>query len=321
MKIAVIGGGRNDEHLVSLASAAGIAHAARQVGWETVALTIDEDGTWRDRQGAELSPSRAVGQLTQCDVVFPALHGVHGEDGAVAGLLELCGVPFVGSPVRAGAIGMDKWLTKLVATAVGIRTAEGVVVPPGTSSPVVRLPLPVVVKPATGGSSNGVSVVGQRAELSTAIADARRAGATVLVEEYVRGREVDVAVFRDATGQLRLGSTLEIGVEAGGVFGRAAKYDGTARFTLPADLSASEHHAIRESAAAMYDAMECSGVARFDFFVTDTGLVLNEVNTSPGMTEQSQVPRMFAAVGMAYPQLIAELVAAARVPEPIGITA
>ena len=321
MKIAVIGGGRNDEHLVSLASAAGIAHAVRQLGWETVALTIDEDGVWRDRSGAVLSSSRAVEQLMRCDVAFPALHGVHGEDGAVAGLLELCGITYVGSPVRAGAIGMDKWLTKLVAAAIGIRAADGILVPPGATTPTMRIPLPVVVKPATGGSSNGVSVVMDPSELHGSIADARRSGATVLVEEYVRGREVDIAVFRDATGQLRLGSTLEIGVRAGGVFGREAKYDGTARFTLPAEISPSDDEAIRAAASALYNAMECSGVARFDFFVTDAGPVLNEVNTSPGMTEQSQVPRMFAAVGTGYPQLIAELVEAARVTEPMGATA
>ncbi|MFK4790073.1 D-alanine--D-alanine ligase [Microbacterium sp. ZW T5_56] len=320
MRVAVIGGGRNDEHVVSLASAAGVSYAVQLLGWESVALTIDDAGAWRDRHGATLSAARAIALMSECDVAYPALHGVHGEDGAVAGLLDLCSIPYVGSPVRAGAIGMDKWLTKLVAAALGIRTAAGVLLTPDAPA-AVAMPLPVVVKPASGGSSNGVSVVTDSAQLPDAIAHARQSGETVLVEEYVRGREVDIAVFRDATGRLRLGSTLEIGVEDGGVFGRDAKYDGTARFTLPAEISSAEDAAIRAVASSLYEAMGCSGVARFDFFVTDTGPVLNEVNTSPGMTEQSQVPRMFAAVGVEYPQLIAELVAAAHVTEPIGIPA
>lgn len=279
-----------------------------------LALTIAKDGGWRGEDGGEVSASGAVELLTACDLAFPVLHGVNGEDGAIAGFLELTGVPYVGSPVGAGAVGMDKWVTKLVAGSLGIATARARVVGRGAaddpSTP--GLEPPFVVKPAAGGSSDGVSVVPDRDGVAAAVATARGFGSTVLIEEYVRGREVDVAVFRDRDGAVRLGATLEIGVPRGGVFGRRQKYDGSAVFTLPAPLDPHDEQAIRRCAVLLYDALGCRGVARFDFFVTAAGVVLNEVNTSPGMTERSQVPLMFAAVGLDYVALVAALLATAE---------
>lgn len=310
-RVAVVGGGANDEHDVSLASAAAVVRAVRALGLMAVPLTIDRRGGWQLDAHRPLLPAQAIAQLASCDVAFPVLHGVDGEDGAVAGLLRLTGVPFVGSPVRAGALGMDKWVTKLVAEALGIRTAPGAIV--GDASDVERLQLepPFVVKPTTGGSSNGVSVVQEAGQLEAAIAAAQSAGGAALVEAFVDGREVDIALFRDSDGELRAGSTLEIAVADGGVFGREQKYDGSAEFTLPARITADEHAAVDRAARALYDTLGCSGVARFDFFVTASGVVLNEVNTAPGFTEQSQVPRMFAATGLDYPGLVAELLDAA----------
>ena len=276
-----------------------------------VPLTIAEDGTWRDEHGTVLPAHYAVGAITGCDVAFPALHGIHGEDGAIAGLLDLCGVPCAGSPVRAGALGMDKHATKLIAESLGIATARSRLVLPGRRATETGCGVPLVVKPTTGGSSNGVFVVTDPDSLADTVEQARRFGDAVLIEEYVVGREVDIAVFRDRTGALRLGAALEIGVPAGGVFGAAEKYDGSAQFTVPAPIDDTETAAIREAAARLYDALGCAGVARFDFFLTESGPILNEVNTAPGMTEQSQVPRMYAAVGLGYAELIAELIDAA----------
>jgi D-alanine-D-alanine ligase len=313
-RVAVIGGGANDEHDVSIASAAAVVRAVRALGLTAVPLTIDRRGGWHLEDGA-VSPAAAVACLAGCDAAFPVLHGVDGEDGAIAGLLRLTGVPFVGSPVRAGALGIDKWVTKLVAEALGIRTAPGVLVGGHVEDRTggTRLPFdpPFVVKPTTGGSSNGVSVVRDPARFAAAVEDARSAGGVALAEAFVSGREVDIALFRDRDGVLRAGSTLEIAVADGGVFGREQKYDGSASFTLPARVTADEAAAIDRAARALYDALGCAGVARFDFFVTADGVVLNEVNTAPGFTEQSQVPRMYAATGLDYPGLVAALLDAA----------
>lgn len=315
-RVAVIGGGISDEHEVSIASAASVVRAVAALGLEAVPFTIARDGRWLTDDGHRLPAHEALARIADCDLAFPVLHGVDGEDGAIAGLLRMAGIPFVGAPVRAGALGMDKWATKLIADDLGIATSRGALAG-GWAAPVgaafaSELRPPLVVKPTTGGSSNGVFVVADRSDLVATVEQARAYGDTVLVEEYVRGREVDIAVFRDASGGLRVGSTLEIGVVPGGVFDRAEKYDGSAEFTIPASLDPREEGAIRQAAVLLYEALGCAGVARFDFFATDDGVVLNEVNTSPGMTEQSQVPRMYAAVGLDYAGLVGELIAAPR---------
>lgn len=310
-RVTVIGGGANDEHEVSLASAAAVTRALRSLGDDAVPLTIGRDGTWRHTDGPPLTPADAVAVLTGCDAAFPVLHGVHGEDGAVAGLLTMTGVPNVGSPVRAGALGMDKWVTKTIAEALGIRTAPGALLRAGEPVGAPPVPLPAVVKPATGGSSNGVTVVRQTSDFAAAVEVARAAGDDVLVEGFVTGREVDIAVHRDRAGSLCLGATLEIGVADGSVFDRDQKYDGSADFTVPARLYYDDHQALVDAATTLYAVLGCAGVARFDFFVTADGVVLNEVNTAPGFTEQSQVPRMYAATGTSYAALVDTLVSVA----------
>lgn len=310
LRIAVIGGGANDEHDVSLASAAATVRAVIGLGLEVASLTISRDGGWLLTGGETITPSEAVKVLTTCDAVIPVLHGIDGEDGAIAGFARMIGIPVVGSPVRAGALGMDKWVTKTLAEALGIQTAPGVLIRREDDS-ALPLALPFVVKPTTGGSSNGVSVVHDIADYPAALAAARDAGTDVLLERFITGREVDIAVFRDVTGALRTGDTLEIGVQPGDVFGRTQKYDGTAAFAIPARISPAEHAEVERAATMLYAALGCAGVARFDFFVTDDGVILNEVNTAPGFTERSQVPQMFAAMGLPYIELVSELITAA----------
>jgi D-alanine--D-alanine ligase len=306
-RVAVIGGGANDEHDVSLASAVAVTRAVQALGLDAVSVTIDRSGRWHHTGGIAMTPAEAVAVLTSCDVAFPVLHGVNGEDGAIAGLLAMTGVPLVGSPVRAGALATDKWVTKIIAEAIGIRTAPATLIRDGADAMSVGMLPPFVVKPTTAGSSNGVSVVRNSAELPSAIDHALSAGHAALVETFVDGREVDVAVFRDRNGILHFGATLEISVAEGGVFDRAQKYDGTASFTVPARITADEHTAIEQAARSLYVTLGCTGIARFDFFVTANGVVLNEVNTAPGFTEHSQVPRMYAATGLSYVALVAAL--------------
>jgi len=308
-KVLVIGGGQNVEHEVGLASAAAVAAALRMGDHRVTCVTIDREGIWRtEGMAAAATPAesiaRAMPLLAEADVVFPAVHGALGEDGALAALCALAGVRVVGSGLRAGAIGMDKWATKLVADAVGLRTAPGRVVGADDIGD-VEFAAPVV-KPVSSGSSHGVALVREEAELLPALRAAARLDRRILVEELVHGREIDVAVLCESGGIRWAAPPLEI--HTAGLFDTATKYDGTARFTVPARLSTDEHAALRRAALAMFDALGCGGLARMDFFLTDDGPVLNEVNTMPGLTAASQAPRMFAAAGVPYPELIARLV-------------
>ncbi|MFC7497369.1 MULTISPECIES: D-alanine--D-alanine ligase family protein [unclassified Nocardioides] len=308
-RVAVIGGGQNCEHDVSLASAASVAAALEPSRYDAVPLTIGRDGTWRDRGLRPIGLSGAAQVLRGCDVVFPVVHGPRGEDGALAALCELAGLPYVGSGVRPGAIAMDKWATKLVAGAAGLATAPGLLVTAATAAH-LRWTHPVVVKPVAAGSSRGVSLVRSADALRPALDAALALDDRALVEDVVVGREIDVAVLRCADGTLLAAPALEIVVD--GLFDYDAKYGGHADFRVPARLTEVDAKALEDAALTAYDALGCSGVARVDFFLTEDGPVLNEVNTAPGMTQHSQVPRMFAAAGLSYPALLDELVRGAH---------
>ncbi len=305
LRIAVIGGGQNCEHEVSLASAAAVADALSSDGHDVVRLTIGRDGTWYRDGGHPLGLAGAVHVLRSCTVALPALHGPRGEDGTVAALCELATVPYVGSGVAAGALAMDKWATKLVADALGIATAPGHLLTAGTAASYTWTH-PVVVKPVAAGSSRGVALVRSSEELAPALANALALDSRVLVEDLVIGREIDLAVLGRPDGSRVVAPALEI--VADGVFDYDSKYDGTADFRIPAVLADTELVALEGAAVAVYDALGCAGVARVDFFLTADGPVLNEVNTMPGFTEQSQVPKMFAAAGTSYVELLDLLV-------------
>ncbi|MFJ4845501.1 D-alanine--D-alanine ligase family protein [Streptomyces sp. NPDC088733] len=321
VRVAVIGGGRNCEHEVSLATAASVRSALDPAVYDVLALTIGRDGRWQDASGRPLaataaeSVSAALTLLAGCDVAFPAVHGPYGEDGTLAALLDLADVPYVGSGVRGGALAMDKWATKLVAEAVGVAVAPGLLVTADDADQVV-FDGAVVVKPVAAGSSHGVSLVTRASELAPALAEALRLDERVLVEQLVVGREVDLAVLRRADGGLTVGPPLEIVLDEGRLFDTEQKYDGGARFLIPAPLTTDEHDQLVEASLAVFTALGCRGVARCDFFLTAAGPVLNEVNTMPGMTAQSQVPKMFARQGLSYPELLDELVRGALPPGP-----
>jgi D-alanine-D-alanine ligase len=311
-RVAVIGGGQSCEHGVSLASAGAVADALDPTAYDVLRLTIDRSGMWRDNDGSALGLASAVQLLGTCAVVLPVVHGPRGEDGTLAALCELAGVPYVGSGVRAGALGMDKWATKLVAEAVGVATTPGVLLTAGNAD-AYEWTHPVVVKPVCSGSSLGVSRADTAAELVTALDAALALDDRVLVEDVVCAREIDIAVLGMAGGARLVAPALEIVVD--GMFDFDTKYDGTADFRLPAALLPDEQQALENAAVSMYDALGCAGVARVDFFLTEAGPVLNEVNTMPGFTEQSQVPKMFAAAGLPYRELLDTLVSdALRVP-------
>jgi hypothetical protein len=207
--------------------------------------------------------------LAGCDVAFPVVHGPHGEDGTLAALCELAGRPYVGSGVRAGALAMDKQATKRIAAGLGIATARGAVVT-SSSAPAPPVGLPVVVKPVAAGSSFGVSRADSAAELERALTAALEFDDRALIEEAVVGREVDIAVVQRPDGSLLVGPPLEIVLDGRALFDTGNKYDGSAQFRVPASLAADDLAQLESAALAMFAALGCAGLARFDFFVTRT---------------------------------------------------
>lgn len=302
MRVTVIGGGVSNEHDVSLRSAGAVAEALR-ARHDVDELTILRDGTWSNSRGPVSMPD-AVALLQAADAVFPALHGAGGEDGAIQGFLSTIGVPFVGCGVEASAVCMRKDLTKQVLAAHGIEVSEGVVVDDGDAAraAVERLGAPVVVKPLADGSSVGVSV----ARTPEEAADAVR-GRTMLIERYAAGLEVDVAVA-ELAGERRVGTPLEIERVPDGVFDAGQKYGGAPPFVIPARLSPQVREAVERASLTVFGALGCAGLARVDWFVDGDRLVCNEVNTMPGMTSASQVPRMFAHAGVSFEELVDGLV-------------
>ncbi len=313
LTVVVIGGGTSSEHDVSRASARAIAGALGRDRYDVIELVIRPDGSWASAAGGPLADdlADAVRILQNADVVIPALHGPHGEDGTIAALLDLVGVPYVGSGVAAGAAAMDKGLTKLLAREAGIAVADGIRVTSGDDPRLDVVALPAVVKPARAGSSHGVAMAVGRTALASAVEAALAFDISVLVEHAVVGREVDVAVLEHPDGSLTCAPALEIVVPAGEVFDAAGKYEREPDFRVPADLPSRVAEQLADAARTMFRALGCRGLARVDLFVTADGIVLNEVNTFPGFTARSQVPRMFAAAGVAYPQLLDALIATA----------
>ncbi|MGV0834914.1 D-alanine--D-alanine ligase family protein [Mycolicibacterium thermoresistibile] len=271
------------------------------------------------RKGQLLSLGQGVREvLAAVDVVFPVLHGPYGEDGTIQGLLELAGVPYVGAGVLASAAGMDKEFTKKLLAVAGLPIGDHVVLRPGRADLDLdereRLGLPVFVKPARGGSSIGVTRVTDWSMLAAAIADARRHDPKVIVEAEIAGRELECAVLEFPDGRIEASTVGEIRVA--GVRGREdGFYDFTTKYLaegaeldVPAKIDDAVADEVRRLAVKAFDAIDCQGLARVDFFLTEDGPVVNELNTMPGFTTISMYPRMWAASGVDYPTLLAAMV-------------
>ena len=356
MRVAVVFGGRSNEHAISCVSAGSILRNLDPQRFDVIAIGITPEGSWvltdgdpdalaiTNRQLPAVSPQsgtelalpadpRRRGQLVSLpagtgsnagevlasvDVVFPVLHGPYGEDGTIQGLLELAGVPYVGAGVLASATGMDKEFTKKLLAAEGLPVGAHAVLRP--SQPTLhrreceRLGLPVFVKPARGGSSIGVNRVSSWDQLPAAVADARRHDPKVIVEAAISGRELECGVLEMPDGTLEASTVGEIRVA--GVRGRedsfydfATKYlDDAAELDVPAKIDDDVADAVRQLAIRAFRAIDCQGLARVDFFLTDDGPVINEINTMPGFTTISMYPRMWAASGVDYPALLATMV-------------
>ncbi|MGK2879664.1 MAG: D-alanine--D-alanine ligase family protein [Mycobacterium sp.] len=304
----------SDARPASLSIADGQLPKVSGTSGAALALTADPR-----RRGQLLSLGKGAGEiLAAVDVVFPVLHGPYGEDGTIQGLLELAGVPYVGAGVLASAAGMDKEFTKKLLASDGLPVVDHVALRPSVATldfdQRERLGLPVFVKPARGGSSIGVSRVTEWDQLPAAIAVARKHDPKVIVEKGIPGRELECGVLELPDGSVTASTVGEIRVA--GVKGRedgfydfATKYlEDAAELDVPAKVDDDVAAEIREMAIRSFRAIDCQGLARVDFFLTEDGPVVNEINTMPGFTTISMYPRMWAASGVDYPTLLAAMV-------------
>jgi D-alanine-D-alanine ligase len=264
---------------------------------------------------AVLEPQHGGSAFADIDVVFPALHGAYGEDGTIQGLLEMAGIPYVGANVFASAASMDKEFTKKLAKADGIPVGPYVTLRAGQSlseADKELLGLPVFVKPSRAGSSFGISRVTDWADLDAAVAAARAIDPKVLIEAAIVGREVECGVLEGEFGGAPEASALaEVRVSPEHVFyDFEAKYlEDATEFDIPANLPDDVTARVQDLARRTFTAVDCAGLARVDFFITDDNEVyLNEINTMPGFTATSMFPRMWAASGVEYPKLVTRLV-------------
>ena len=330
LRVGIIFGGRSEEHLVSVRSAQQVAAHLDLQKYEPIYIGITNSGAWKLCDGPEENGAGrsvvlstdpgAPGLLVlddgryervRLDVVLPVLHGRFGEDGTIQGLLELSGIPYGGCDVQSSALCMDKSLAYIVVRSAGIATPNFVTV---TDERVdeAQLNYPVFVKPARSGSSFGVTKVDHADDLAGAIEGARQYDAKVVIEEAVAGSEVGCAIYGNGD-DLFVGELDQI-VLSGGFFRihqERAPAD-NAQVVVPADISPDDRARVQDSAKAVYRALGCRGLARVDMFLREDGeVVLNEVNTLPGLTSYSRYPRMMAAAGVSYAEMIDEIVSAA----------
>ena len=331
IRVAVIYGGRSSEHAISCVSAGSILRHLDPERFEVIPVGITADGTWQrtdarpedltitDRRlpavsGGSDTPLALVGEiLSGVDVVFPILHGPYGEDGTIQGLLEMAGLPYVGAGVFASAAGMDKEFAKKLLAAGCLPVGDYLVLRPDQRTPLAedlaRLGFPLFVKPARGGSSIGVSRVADEAGLTAAIADARRHDPKVIVEAAIAGRELECGVLEFPDGSVRASTIGEIRVPGVGVYDFDTKYlEDAAELDVPARLDGDIVEALQHLAIRTFTELDCQGLARVDFFLTEAGPVVNEINTMPGFTTISMYPRMWGASGVDYPTLLGTMV-------------
>jgi D-alanine-D-alanine ligase len=313
LSVVVLAGGISHERDVSLRSGRRVADALRSAG---------VDATLRDPDATLLDFLRE----TPPAVVWPVLHGASGEDGALLGLLELAGVPYVGSSARAARLAWDKPTAKAMAEAAGIRTPRSVTLPKDTfrelgAAAVLRLigesmPAPYAVKPARGGSAQGVTIVRDAGSLPRAMVDAYTYGDVAVIEQLVEGTEIAIGVLDTGAGPEALPAT-EI-VPTSGVYGYEARYNaGLTRFYTPARLDASATDAVADAAVRIHRALGIGQMSRVDLIVDADGVPwFLEVNVIPGLTETSLLPQGLAAAGIEVGDLYRRLAeAVARTPE------
>jgi D-alanine-D-alanine ligase len=300
VRVAVLGGGRSDEHDVSVRSAASVAEGLRAAVHGVAGVELRRDGTWWC--GGEEVALRAGRGLLGCDAAWPVLHGPFGEDGTVQGLLELLGVPYVGSPVLGSALCMDKILLKDVMAAHGVPQVGYAAVASPTDH--VDVGFPCWVKPARLGSSVGIAKVASAGELPAAIEAALAFDERVIVEGHATGLEIECSVLGD-----EISPPGEIVLTSAEWYDYEAKYTpGGMELVVPARIPEAVATEVRALALRAFRLAACRGLARVDFFVDGDRVLLNELNTMPGFTATSVYAKLWEAGGVPYPELCDRLV-------------
>jgi D-alanine--(R)-lactate ligase len=337
LRIGIIFGGCSEEHDISVKSAREVADALDPDTYEPYFIGITRSGDWKlcDRPDAQwenghcrpvmLSPDREVHGLVvldqgrydviRLDVVFPVLHGKLGEDGAIQGLFELSGLPYVGCDIQSSALCMDKSLAYVVAGNAGVATPTYRSVTADETVDPDQIDYPVFVKPARSGSSFGVSKVTRKDELRSAIETARQYDEKVLIEKAVVGHEIGCAILGNEL-ELTVGEVDRIALSHGffRIHQESDPESGSenSTFVVPADIPADSRARVQATAKAIYRALGCRGLSRVDMFLTEDGtVVLNEVNTLPGLTSYSRYPRMMAAAGLSLADVVDRVVSLA----------
>ena len=343
LRVALLFGGRSAEHDVSLMSAANVYGALDSARYEVVPIAVARAGAWMlcplpegkfptqvpaggplvtllPGGGGRLVVASHEGSVVEppapVDVIFPVLHGPFGEDGSVQGLAELAGVPFVGASVFASAAAMDKDAAKRLLRDAGLPIPRfRVVTPddvPSFAEVAAELGRPLFVKPARLGSSVGVGRADTAEEFAAALAEAFRHDRKVLIEEFMRGREVECGVLEDADGTLTTSLPGEIvPTNRYAFYTYEAKYldERGAELKVPADLPKAVVKRVQELSVRAFQALGCEAMARVDFFLRpDMSVLINEVNTIPGFTNISMYPLAFKASGVSYAELVDRLI-------------
>lgn len=342
INIAVLCGGQSPEHEISMQSARNVVHALNSKKYRILLIYISKQGEWfllnsidvlekmmkdsrncveqmqkiyvpfgENKKWMTLTPEPTYHDV---DIVFPVLHGTHGEDGAMQGLLELANIAYVGSGVLGTAICMDKEVSKQLLTAAGILTAKWIVSSQQEAKKlhfdtvVSQLGLPFFVKPANAGSSVGISKIKSREQFWPAIDMALQYDHKILIEEYIAGQEIECAVMGSESPESSLPGEIVLHHE---FYSYEAKYldpDG-AKLEIPAKLPAHITQQIQKIAQDVFKTLQCDGMARVDFFVKEDGRIyVNEANTIPGFTQISAYPKMWAASGLSYGNLLDKLI-------------
>ena len=342
-RVAIICGGRSSEHEISCISAGGVLTAIDRSKFEPILVGISKGGKWFSLdEKTSLSINDGVlptiaetgtsvtldadgfhseGKNLNIDIVFPLLHGPYGEDGTIQGLLEMADIAYVGSGVLASAVAMDKSFAKPIFAAHGIKVAAGFVVrasewakdKASIQKQADLLGYPVFVKPARGGSSRGTTKVKSAAEFVAAIEEAHRFDPKAMVEQEIRGKEIECAVLEiDGVAKASLVGQIKIDPKYD-FYNFEAKYlDSATTIELPAPIDQKISDQIRAKAVEAFVSLGCSGLARVDFFLTDNNeVIINELNTMPGFTATSVFPKMWAATGVGYTDVITHLLNAA----------
>lgn len=347
LRVGILFGGRSGEHEVSLASAASVIRALDAEKYEAVPIGITKDGRWLVGAAAQrmtepkalpellksgervvLPPDPSASALValgsgsgqpsvKVDVIFPVLHGTFGEDGTVQGLLDLAGVPYVGSGVLGSSVGMDKDVQKRLFRDAKIPIVEFLAIPRhdwetnrGKLLVAIKkkFKFPLFVKPATLGSSVGMTRVGEAAELPGAMDLAAEFALKIIVEHAIRGREIEVAVLGNEAPRASLPGEI---IPHREYYDYAAKYlESGSQIQIPAKLTKKQTAQFQEYAVRGYRAIECAGMARVDFFLErgTNKIYINEINTIPGFTSISMYPKMWEASGIPYTELISRLI-------------